>query len=685
MSNPVARDFLLEASAALASSLDVEKTLARLAELAVPRLADACLVRLVDADGNPAEAGVAHRDPACVPLMRGGLRRFPSPESADWGVPWVLRTGRPELTADVEAEHERRGVVDPAHIALLRRIGVRATLLVPMRVAGRVLGVLSFVQGESGRTFAPDDVALAQDLADRAAVALDNARLYRRAREDHMRLQLALGAGGMGLWELELATGRVTWSEGLRRLYGVSEDPRTAIEALEPIHPDDRHRVACWLRDVLLEVGPTETEWRGLRGGETRWLVGRGHVERDESGAPLRMLGVVLDLTDRKRQEREQRRLEDELARASKLESLGVLAGGIAHDFNNILTAVVANLSLAGHRVGRDHPARARIDEAARASERARDLTRQLLTFARGGAPVKTATAVEEVLRESAGFALQGSRSRAECVPAPGLWAVDADPGQLGQVVHNLVLNADQAMPAGGIVRLAAENVTLVAGELPPLPSGRYVRVRVSDQGAGIAPEIVDRVFDPFFTTKASGSGLGLATAYSIVRRHGGHIRVDSSLGEGTTFELHLPAAAGDVAPRATEPERPQRGAGRVLVMDDDPHVRALAAECAGELGYDAVVTTDGEAAIRAWEDARAAGRPFDVVVMDLTVPGAMGGREAVQVLRARDPNVRALVSSGYFNDPVLAEHAAYGFVGAIQKPWRLEELARVLRGAMDR
>ncbi|MFZ5481836.1 MAG: ATP-binding protein [Myxococcota bacterium] len=681
-----ARDFLLEASAALASSRDVEATIARLAELAVPRLCDACFIRLVDADGKPAEAGAAHRDPARIALMRAGPRRFPSDPNAAWGVPWVLRTGRPELTPDVEAAHASRGVTDPEHVAFLRELGVRATLLVPMRVAGRVLGVMSFVQGESGRTFEPDDVALAQDLADRAAVALDNARLYRRAREDHARLELALEAGGMGLWEVDLASGTVTWSEGLRRLHGVAgAAPLSALDALAPVHPDDRERVAFWIRDMFLGVGPNEAEWRVSRPEGQRWVVGRGRVERDAAGQPARLLGVVVDLTDRKRAERERRRLEDELARSSKLESLGVLAGGIAHDFNNILTAVLANLSLAAHRLPGEHPARRRLDQATRAAERARDLTRQLLTFARGGAPVKEATSLAEVLRESAGFALQGSRSRAELTTAPDLWAVDADPGQLGQVVHNLVLNAEQAMPDGGILRIEADNVTLAHGELPPLPAGRYVRVQVADTGPGIAPEHLDRIFDPFFTTKASGSGLGLATAYSIVRRHGGRIAVDTGPRRGTTFALHLPAATSAPAAPRREDRAVVAGAGRVLVMDDDPHVRGLAEACAREVGYEVVVTADGEAAIHAWEEARAAGCPYDVLVMDLTVPGAMGGREALAVLHARDPHVRAIVSSGYFDDPVLAEPAAHGFVGAIRKPWRLEDLARELAAALRR
>jgi CheY-like chemotaxis protein/two-component sensor histidine kinase len=321
------------------------------------------------------------------------------------------------------------------------------------------------------------------------------------------------------------------------------------------------------------------------------------------------------------------------------------------------------------------------LQEAERATLRARDLTQQLLTFAKGGDPVRAAVLLPEIIREVAQFALHGSRVKCEFDLPQGLWPADADKGQLGQVVQNLVINAVQAMPEGGSIRIGASNETVAVDSRLPLRPGDYVHIWVVDMGTGIKEEHLARIFDPYFTTKQHGSGLGLTTVYSIIRKHQGHIEAESQLGHGTTFHFWLPALRdkepGIVGDRQ-EAVLPMKG--RVLFMDDEESIVAMAGVLLRRLGFEAELARDGAETVKKFSEARAAGRPFDIVMMDLTVPGGVGGREAIDQLRQIDPNVRAIVSSGYSSDPVLANHRAYGFCGMVVKPYRLEDFARVLR-----
>ena len=427
------------------------------------------------------------------------------------------------------------------------------------------------------------------------------------------------------------------------------------------------------------EIHDFESEVRS-RGDGTRWISENARAVRDEQGQLRYYEGFVTDITTR-------RQLEAEIARASKLEAVGILAGGIAHDFNNILTVVLGNISLVEGDVPSGSGLAARLFDARRATLRARDLTLQLLTFAKGGEPVKATIELPELLKESAGFALHGAKARAEFRIASDLWRVNADKGQLGQVVQNLVINAVQAMPTGGVVTIAADNVELGAGgaDSPPLPPGRYVQLTVADNGMGIARELLSKIFDPYFTTKAQGSGLGLATAYSIVRKHEGHIVAESEPGQGTTFRFWLPAGA------ASATSAPGSGTGsrtpfraRVLFMDDEEAIRAMAVIFMERIGYACEVAADGAEAVRKYEESMASGRKYEVVIMDLTVPGGIGGREAMERLRRIDPGVCAIVSSGYSRDPVLASYRTYGFQAILPKPYGLEQLTKVMNDVLD-
>jgi len=416
-----------------------------------------------------------------------------------------------------------------------------------------------------------------------------------------------------------------------------------------------------------------------------RRIGGRGMIEgccapmHDAEGRGIGSVLVLRDVTERSR-------LESELERASKLESVGILAGGIAHDFNNILAVVMGNITLAQLDPATEGSPIARwLGEAERASLRARDLTQQLLTFAKGGDPVRMAVRLPEVVREAAEFALHGSTVRAEFQVAPDLRAADVDRSQIGQVVQNLVINAMQAMRNGGIIRIALRNTELAEGQQPPLAPGRYLELSIADTGSGISPEHLARIFEPYFTTKEQGSGLGLATVYSIIRKHQGLVSVESEQGKGTTFRLWLPAAK--VAPPAAAAGRsasePMKG--RVLFMDDEDPIRTMVEVLLGRLGLTVKTVADGAEMVKEFVAAREAGQPYDVLMMDLTVPGAMGGREAMQELLKIDPNVRAIVSSGYSGDPILANFRSHGFCGIVPKPYRLADLASAVRNALER
>ncbi|MDA8242027.1 MAG: ATP-binding protein [Nitrospiraceae bacterium] len=381
----------------------------------------------------------------------------------------------------------------------------------------------------------------------------------------------------------------------------------------------------------------------------------------------------------------ERKKMEQELIKSQKLESLGVLAGGIAHDFNNLLTAILGNIDIALN----DLPAESEIFDylksAETASVRARDLTRQLLTFSRGGAPIKKTVIITDTIKSSASFALSGSNITCEFIISDLLWPVEADDGQISQVVHNLVLNAREAMPAGGVIKVRAENVTSAQMADLPFAQDRYIRVTVEDMGTGIAEQNLPMIFDPYFTTKKIGTqkgmGLGLAICYSIIRNHNGFITANSAVGEGTSFHVFLPASDKESpVEKETDEECPAEVEGRVLFMDDEEIVRNTAQGILKRLGYEVELAKDGAGAVEKYRAAQGSSRPFDVVIMDLTVPGNMGGREAIGKLREVDPGVKAILSSGYSNDPIMTNFREHGFCEMVVKPYKISELGKTLR-----
>lgn len=378
----------------------------------------------------------------------------------------------------------------------------------------------------------------------------------------------------------------------------------------------------------------------------------------------------------------ERRKMEEEMLKAQKLESLGVLAGGIAHDFNNMLTVILGNIVLAKMKLNKDEEVFLRLDKAENAINRAMELTRNLLTFSKGGDLSIKTVEIGELIRDTANFALSGSRSKCIFSIPEDLWPVEADSGQIRQVIENLVINADQAMPNGGIIAVECENLTNGPDEMAPLKNLKCIRISISDQGSGISPDVKEKIFDPYFSTKQGKSGLGLATSYSIISKHGGLLAVDTEGKEGTVFSIYLPAE--DMKLQAKEVERKMAtSVRRVLVMDDEEEVREVAEAILKSIGCEITQAKDGTEAMESYIRASEAGRPFDVVILDLTVSGGMGGKEAIKKLLEIDRNVKAIVSTGYFKDPVMEEYRKFGFKGALNKPYKLEDLDEVISSVL--
>lgn len=511
------------------------------------------------------------------------------------------------------------------------------------------------------------------------------------------------------------------------------------ISHRDVVHPDARERVQSELDRFNSEPGRTEFGHDPYRiitaEGTVRWVDDHTYIRRDANGTITHHQGIVVDITEERsaadqlwsekerlavtlrsigdavittdrdgrvapivdsdgeivgvvmvfRDTTEQLRMEEELLKMEKLQSLGVLAGGIAHDFNNFLAGILGNVSVARA----DIPDGTRVSQSLEAMEkaalRAKDLTQQLLTFSKCGEPVRGVTDLGSLILDSTEFALRGSKIEFDLRIDSGLNHVHVEEGQIAQVFHNLMLNAVQAMPDGGTVHIRATNTTLEPGNAYALGAGRYVRLSIQDEGTGIEAADIQRVFDPYFTTKRAGSGLGLglAVAYSIVTRHDGKLTVESEIGRGTTFVILLPAKTDAPHAKSDPQVEIKRSGGRVLIMDDERFIRTLVSRMLGRLGNETAVPASGEEAVSLYRSGLESGQRYDAVVLDLTVRGGMGGRETIGELQALDPSVRAIVSSGYSNDPIIARYADSGFYGAVQKPFRIGEIEQALAEAI--
>ena len=485
---------------------------------------------------------------------------------------------------------------------------------------------------------------------------------------------------------------------------------RSTCEVLRLAYTTGGEPCEDYVTRVLQTGTPVEVSKNLLlrsRDGRERLIVLTATPIRGHGGQIKGVVTIFRDSTS------EQKR-EEELQKASRLESVALLAGGIAHDFNNILTTVLGHIALAKNRTV---PPETVINTVEKGCLYATDLTRQLLSFAKGSVPNRRVEPISEIIQESVDFGLHGTRLRCVFDLPDDLLPVEVDRNQIHQVINNLVINAAQATRENGTLRVSAHNVSITYEQpVATLAPGRYVQISIQDNGSGIPPEHLSRIFDPYFTTKEAGSGLGLASAYSIIKKHDGLLQVESEVGQGTTFFIYLPAhepratldlpmltppptaltsitlsdtmntrKVEDLPPSVPGAMAPDQHREKyILFMDDEEILQELVSAMLSYLGYEVVCASDGVEAIEHYQRARAAERPFSIVMVDLTVPGGMGGFETVQRLRALDPDMKAVVSSGYSNDPILANYKQHGFSGVIAKPYQMAELDKVLQEVID-
>lgn len=462
--------------------------------------------------------------------------------------------------------------------------------------------------------------------------------------------------------------------------WGIPPEECIGKNAFGFIHPDDQkvseQAFSRWLTDAS-DTFAHENRQIALDGSEkyVSWII---TCIRNTAGTPIGFASIGRDITEAKRAETERAHLEQQIQRSSKLESLGILAGGIAHDFNNLMAGLFGYIDLA-LEASQSPATNTFLSKALGAIERARDLTRQLLTFAKGGAPVKKVQPLFPFIHETTLFALSGSNVSCKFDIADNLLHCDFDKNQIGQVIDNIVINAHQAMPGGGTIEFSARNVYIAEKVPAPLPQGRFVKISIKDFGIGIPKEQLSSIFDPFFTTKSNGHGLGLAMCYSIINRHGGLIDVESEPGKGTTFHIYLPASSETFSEHVSVSTNHHSGCGEILIMDDEAMMLDILENLLVSFGYSVTCKKNGSEAVEYFTSAKKEGRKFVALIFDLTVPGNMGGFEALEQIRTIDKTVPVFVASGYASDPIMKDPAGFGFTDSLCKPFKRDELIALL------
>ncbi|MFL5514861.1 MAG: ATP-binding protein [Gemmatimonadales bacterium] len=677
--------FLAQASEVLGSSLDYKTTLATVARLAVPRLADWCAVDVMD-DGRLRRLAIAHTDPARADEVWEMSRRY-AELPAD-PVPRAISTGQPQLVPIIPDQLLRAFARDPEHLERLRLFGLRSLLIVPLRARNRVLGAITFVMAESGRQYSEADLPLAEDLARRAALAVDNARLYEEAegalharKESLALLDTVFGGAPVGLAFVDRELRFVRVNDALAGLAGGGGDllGRTPAEALGP--------AGQWLeasfRQVLESGAPVlEREIRtGQDGRELIALASFYPVSGRDSSVEW-VGAVVLDVTER-------RRADELLMQSQRMEAVAKVAGGVAHEVNNMKTVITGFTGFLHDTLEPGDARIADVTEIRKAADRAAGITRQLLAYSRQQVLQPRALELGLLLKGSLPVLerLVGTDVRVRCRVEAGVPLVRADPAQLEQVLVNLALNARDAMPAGGELTIELAPATLTAQPAEPgrpeVPAGRYARIVVRDSGHGMDAETRVRAFEPFFTTKrpGQGTGLGLATVYGIVKQSDGFIWCYSEPDRGTTFEIFLPERLGLVPTPERQPAKPvAQGRGEtVLVVEDEEPVRRMAARTLSARGYRVLEAADAAQALAREPEWG----PIHLLVTDVVMPG-MGGRELAAVLLARRPGLRLLYISGYTDDEVTRRGLLDAGAPFLEKPFEAEGLARRVREVLE-
>lgn len=579
----------------------------------------------------------------------------------------------------VDCVHAKKPVIHNDYASLPHKKGlpqghakVIRELIVPVMRENKVVAILGV--GNKPTEYTQRDVNIVSYLADVTWEIVRRKRMEEALQKERDFVENLLNTAQVIILVIDTEGRIVRFNRFMEEISGYTLADIAGKEWIETLIPSEERK---HIRNIFSDI-TGEIQIRGNTNALVKKDGGLREIEwhyktlKDIHGNVLGLLAVGLDITDRQA-------MEAQLHQAQKLESIKTLAAGIAHDFNNMLTVITGNTAYALSHFSQDNELFEVLLDAQKSAKQAQALTQQLLTFTKGGAPVKKITDLNQLIRESATFVTRGAESTCEFKLSDDLWTVEVDQGQITQVVSNLVINANQAMPEGGTIKIQTENAVIESNKIALLPPGRYVRVTVRDYGIGIANSFITKIFDPYFSTKQKGSGLGLATAYSIIKRHGGHIAVESTIGIGTTFYIYLPASNNMAIKVRDKDEARHIGHGKILVMDDQKLILNMVRRILNRMHYETSCATDGEQAIEMYKKALETDDLFKLVILDLTVPGGMGGVRTMAELLRIDPSVKAVVSSGHSSDPIMANYQDYGFCDVMCKPYTTDEVAQLM------
>lgn len=547
----------------------------------------------------------------------------------------------------------------------LSEFGVKSFVSVPLFQKDEAVGVV-FVSSSEVNAFNKDDIDVLEMVSKQIETAISNANQAEVLSNSENRYRTLFEQSPLGVY---LYDKNFVITNCNDRMCQIIKSTKDKIIGLDMNTLRDSKFLEIMKKGLSGEIIQDEGYYEATTSENSLWLSLSVAPLRDKNQNVIGAIALVEDRT-------EVRKASEQITTTQRLESLGILAGGIAHDFNNILTAILGSISLAKYYETENKDLLGILTDAEAASNRAKELTHQLLTFAKGGEPVTKLVNISKLVNESSSFALTGSNIRLDFAISDDIWYVEADEGQLNQVFNNLVINAQQSMPEGGHIIITIENVEEKHNHLK---RENFVKTSITDHGVGIPKEFIPKIFDPYFTTKHKGTGLGLSTSHSIVEKHGGYIEMESEVGKGSTFNVYLPASEDQMEDLKSFDDLLVQGTGNVLIMDDEEVVRETVGSMLERLGYKVSFSTDGNEAINHYTEALKSRKKFDAVILDLTIPGGMGGKQAISKLRELDPEIKAIVSSGYSNNPVMSDYKNYGFSGILSKPYTLSQLSKVL------